>query len=456
VPDWVEVTEATTPAYRIIPDPPKPDSHTPRREKKKPRTDSRRPPKAAPATSDDQGVEFVPEENFFAVDDTAGSAESSTAEPEPPVRSDADIAEEPIEAPEIVAEENFFAVEESVETEPDVDAREGPTEMIEARADPSFESPEVVEAENFFAEGDADSVTQVVDAAPEQPAADDGATIDVVPEENFFAEDRQPPRRVIEGPARPKRPEPRGLTGMRRRISIAAIGVIMLLAGIYVVTLVIGLRISEDEIPRPQMTAVSPIAPPPLSDLQEARANEIKAQIARFEGARKARLQRDLITLYVTERRLDLAAVVQQEIAEGENTEVEWIRSGNLYYDWMETQTGATKTQYAKLAIASYERALDINPNNLDVRTDMAIAFLYDPEHPQEAIRNINMVLDQDPGHVQANFNRGIMLLSINRYDQALRQFDKVRELVGDPNSPIYQRAEAAIETVRAHLRTTS
>jgi cytochrome c-type biogenesis protein CcmH/NrfG len=120
-----------------------------------------------------------------------------------------------------------------------------------------------------------------------------------------------------------------------------------------------------------------------------------------------------------------------------------------MYYDVMESREDASRGAYAKKAIAAYASALEINPDNLDIRTDMAIAYMYDPDNPMKAIQETNRVLEQDSLHVQANFNRGVMLANINRIDQAVAQFRKVQRIVGDDSSPIYQRAEQAIDRLQ-------
>ena len=86
-----------------------------------------------------------------------------------------------------------------------------------------------------------------------------------------------------------------------------------------------------------------------------------------------------------------------------------------------------------------------LDDENLDVRTDMAIAYLYDPENAMMAIQETNKVLESDSLHIQANFNRGIMLTQINRRDQALEQFEKVKRIIGDSEDPVFQRASDAI-----------
>lgn len=237
-----------------------------------------------------------------------------------------------------------------------------------------------------------------------------------------------------------------------RNALIVGSAAVLLVAGLFLVNALSGTETDPiDAAPRPQMTAVSPISPPPLSPELQEKADEIKNQISTLTSTRRISKQRELIALYSQERRFDLAAFVQQEIASELKSEVEWVRSGNYFYDWMESQTGATRTEYARLAIASYQKALEINPDNLDVRTNMALAYLYDPASPMEAIRNTNMVLEKDPDHILANFNRGVMLMQINRLDQAVEQFARVQVLVGDKNNPVYQRAANAIETIKQH-----
>lgn len=164
-------------------------------------------------------------------------------------------------------------------------------------------------------------------------------------------------------------------------------------------------------------------------------------------------IRRDLMDLYLAANRIDLAAGEAERIAEITNTENDWAIAGNLYYDVMEGREDASRSTYAKRAISAYDRALAINPDNLDIRTDMAIAYMYDPDNPMMAIQETNRVLEQDSLHIQANFNRGVMLANINRIDQAVDQFEKVKRIIADESNPIYQRADQAIESVQGATR---
>ena len=442
-------------------------------------------------------AQVVEEEDFFST----GQAETSDAADDGPTEMQLAREKGSFERAEFVEPEDFFGSDpDDASGTPDaLEGEDAPTEMDIARSGGSFERADVVEPEDFFADVPENDPPVETGTAPKGVAAsgpvppkrpqasrkqkkkrrqtEKKPAVPAEPQTNPGSAERAPGRKLspsevsaaasagsgdlargrvaatpsVQRPATDRQDPATQKAPSNRNAILVTAAAVLLTGGLFVVNSLSKQEQNLTDTPRPQMTAVSPIAPPPLSDEHEAEAQQLKNQIATLSGSRRISKQRELIALYSQERRFDLAAVVQQEIAEALNSEIEWIRSGNYYYDWMETQTGATKTDYAKLAIASYQRALDINPDNLDVRTNMALAYLYDPSNPMQAIRNTNLVLEKDPDHVLANFNRGVMLMQINRLDQAVEQFKRVQTLVGDPNDPVYQRAENAIQTIRQH-----
>ncbi|HCR49790.1 MAG TPA: hypothetical protein DIW24_09180, partial [Bacteroidetes bacterium] len=143
------------------------------------------------------------------------------------------------------------------------------------------------------------------------------------------------------------------------------------------------------------------------------------------------------------------------EAAKTINTSDIWAKAGHLWYDWMDKQPDPqARIDAAGKAIDAYEKSLAVK-DNPDVRTDLGAAYLTyaiteAPKkdkaiNPMKAIENTNKVLDQNPNHVQANFNKGVMLMTIGRNDNAKTQFEKVKSL-SKPGEPAYQRAEAALQ----------
>jgi len=105
-------------------------------------------------------------------------------------------------------------------------------------------------------------------------------------------------------------------------------------------------------------------------------------------------------------------------------------------------------------AIAAYEEVLEQNPGNHDVRTDMATVLLRS-NNPMRGVEELNRVLGEDSTFVPARFNKGLALLWIGRYEQAIEQFEAVQDLAGE-TSPQYQQAEQAIELVREEMNANA
>lgn len=255
-------------------------------------------------------------------------------------------------------------------------------------------------------------------------------------------------------PAAAVPPAPDDQGAMTRQVGIVVGAGVLLVVALFLVT-----ALSKDvpaAPPVPGEVAATPTtagALPPIAPEFAADVAALEAEAAEAEGDARTAKQRELVNLLIGIGRMDRAALVQEDIARAEDTAEAWARTGNLYYDWAESvEADAQRVTPARGAVAAYERALELEPDNLDVRTDMAWVSQYDPERPMESVVQTNLVLEQDPDHVAANFNKGLLFLRINRLDQALAQFEKVQTLV-DRGSPIHGQAEAAAQTVRERMQ---
>lgn len=179
-----------------------------------------------------------------------------------------------------------------------------------------------------------------------------------------------------------------------------------------------------------------------LPVLQQATLDSLNTLIdASSDANQRLALMKESVDLLVANGRYDYAGIGQEQIAT-ELADVEsWGRAGTFFLTWMDRQPGGEeRTSWARKAVSAFQSALDIDPNDLDIRTDMAFAYLNDPENPMEAIQQTNRVLEADSLHPQANFNRGLMLAQINRVDQAVLQFQKVIR-ISEPGTLIHDRA---------------
>ncbi len=251
--------------------------------------------------------------------------------------------------------------------------------------------------------------------------------------------------RLPPGPA----PEARSSVeeGVGKRVGIIVGAAVMIVVALYMISATMSQQSSDASGPQ----AAVPITEEGFPDLAVGIAQQVSAlDDSLAAGADPEGVLERKVELLVGGGRYDLAAIAQEELAGITGTEPAWTFAGNLYYDAMDRAADGTeqRTSFAKRAIAAYRQVLEINPDNLDVRTDMAVAYLWDPDNPMSAIQETQAVLARDSLHVQANFNRGIMLSQVNRIDQAIAQFRKVQRIVNDPTSDLHRRADAAIASL--------
>ena len=78
-------------------------------------------------------------------------------------------------------------------------------------------------------------------------------------------------------------------------------------------------------------------------------------------------------------------------------------------------------------------RASALKPDNLDVRSELAIAyFISTPPQPDKAIAELKRNLDREPGHVPSLHNLTRMLLVTKRFDEAEATLEKLEKVKPD------------------------
>jgi TolA-binding protein len=144
------------------------------------------------------------------------------------------------------------------------------------------------------------------------------------------------------------------------------------------------------------------------------------------------------------ERILDLSLQLQENPADLDTK----LQLGNEYFELRERTGDPT---YADLARKYYEQYLQARPDDAAVHTDLAITY-YVLGRTDRAIQEATAVLQQEPDHVNANYNLGIFYWKgRGDYEAAAAQFRKVIELTesGDMRDQgVYQQALDSLQSV--------
>jgi tetratricopeptide (TPR) repeat protein len=97
-----------------------------------------------------------------------------------------------------------------------------------------------------------------------------------------------------------------------------------------------------------------------------------------------------------------------------------------------------------KQAIEMYSQALDVRPDEVDLRTDLGTALFYDNRF-DEAIAQFKRTLETKPNHPQALFNIGVVLVhGKNDLRGALQYWEKLVE-----SNPNYSQIGVVKEQIR-------
>jgi len=196
-----------------------------------------------------------------------------------------------------------------------------------------------------------------------------------------------------------------------------------------------------------------PVEGPVADEIDSLRALEEET-----DGERRRQVQAELVKMYTGAGAPGQAALVQRQLADASGSIEDRRRAADLLYRWMrqvEQQQGRKEVlDVARHVATAYEAVADQQPEDLDARTRMGEAYLL-TNNPMKGIRSINDVLEEDSTFVPARFQKGLALLQINRLDQALEQFRRVREYA-EEGQPFYKQAERAIEVIEKQRAKSS
>ncbi len=131
-------------------------------------------------------------------------------------------------------------------------------------------------------------------------------------------------------------------------------------------------------------------------------------------------------------------ARLKSSLAANPNDANALIQLGNLYYD-----AGRFRD-----AVDYYGRALDLDPRNVDVRTDRGTSY-WNLSQPDAAIAEFKKALEVDPSHAQTLYNMGVVYLNgKNDPVEARKTWEKL--LASNPNYPERSKVQEQLDSLGA------
>lgn len=130
-----------------------------------------------------------------------------------------------------------------------------------------------------------------------------------------------------------------------------------------------------------------------------------------------------------------LAGYHAEQVAEKEMTAEAWSISGSTYSICMHrADTESRKTLCANRAIASFENAVSLEPNNLDNRLNLAVTLAEFPpkNNPMAGIEQLLELNRQNPEYVPALYNLGRLNIQVGEYQRAVERLERAYDLEPD------------------------
>jgi len=125
-----------------------------------------------------------------------------------------------------------------------------------------------------------------------------------------------------------------------------------------------------------------------------------------------------------------VAAWYFEQKADRSNGEADWLKSAYRYFDaYKAAKDSAEMSWFVQEAISSYSKVLEINPGNLDAKTDLGILYAEGTGEPMKGIMMLREVVTENPLHQNAHLNLGFLSMKSGQYDKAIERFNKVLEI---------------------------
>ena len=136
-----------------------------------------------------------------------------------------------------------------------------------------------------------------------------------------------------------------------------------------------------------------------------------------------------LAGLYSQAGKFDSSAWFAEEATKFFNNTESRIKAGDSYYQAYSFALDPSRQAYfAGKAQSFYNMVLEAVPDNLDVKTKLAMTYLTD-SNPMKAITTLREVLAEDPENKTALYNMGMLSIQSGQYDRAIERLEKLVQI---------------------------
>lgn len=122
-----------------------------------------------------------------------------------------------------------------------------------------------------------------------------------------------------------------------------------------------------------------------------------------------------------------LSAYWYEQKANKDKAEKSYLNAAYRYFDAMKQSVDTSvKNLMTQKAITAYSKVLELNPANLNAKSDLGVLYAENTNEPMKGITLLREVVAENPNHEMAQMNLGFLSFKSNQYEKAIERFDKV------------------------------
>ncbi|WPU94959.1 tetratricopeptide repeat protein [Mucilaginibacter sabulilitoris] len=160
-----------------------------------------------------------------------------------------------------------------------------------------------------------------------------------------------------------------------------------------------------------------------------AKINDLEGQLKNASGADEQKLQKQLASQWDDVNQPAPAAFYYQAMARKENKLEDWLNAGNRFNDaYKLTQDTLTQPAFVANAAEAFQSALKLQPESLEGKTGLGIAYVNGAAGPMQGIALLLEVVKKDPKNWNANLNLGMFAMKSGQYEKAVGRFKTLLE----------------------------
>jgi tetratricopeptide (TPR) repeat protein len=138
-----------------------------------------------------------------------------------------------------------------------------------------------------------------------------------------------------------------------------------------------------------------------------------------------------LMAFWDAQTRWEISGIYHQNKAELTQNPIDWATAASRYLaaaDMM--QDPSTQLLIKQKAVASFEKATSIAPNDIDLKADLANAYtICTPDNPMKGVTMLREIVAKDSTNLRANFHLAQLAVRSGQTDKAIARFEKINKL---------------------------